>query len=107
MPSTIYIISDMEFDQATTNNTETNFFEIKRKYESSGYIMPQLVFWNVDSKQNNIPVLKDTYGTLLVSGASPVIFKMVLEKTTPLDFMLNTINSPRYKPIEDILNNEK
>lgn len=105
MPKTIYIISDMEFDEATHRNDKTNFEIIKQKYEESGYEMPILVFWNVDSRQNNTPVTQNEKGVVLVSGASPVIFKMAVERKTPYEFMLSVLNSKRYKQIEDILKN--
>ena len=41
MPSTLYIISDMEFDSACEDD-ETNFSVIRKKYEKAGYKMPQL-----------------------------------------------------------------
>lgn len=101
MPNTIYIISDMEFDSASRE--ETNYEVIKKKYSDAGYEMPVLVFWNVDSRQNNVPVIQNENGVILVSGCSPSIFKMVMERKAPYDFMLSVLNSKRYKPIEDAL----
>jgi hypothetical protein len=103
MPKTIYIISDMEFDSCTENST--NFDDIKQKYETAGYKIPQLVFWNVNSKQNNVPVSQNENGVILVSGASPSTFKMVCEKTNPYQFMLKVLNSERYKRIDELLSN--
>ena len=65
--------------------------------------MPLLVFWNVDSRQDNVPVTQNEKGVILVSGASPTIFKMVMQKTTPHEFMLSVLNSERYKPLEKAL----
>lgn len=103
MPKAIYIISDMEFDEATSDNTKTNLDTIKDKYTNAGYEMPILVFWNVDSKQNNVPAKQDEKGVMLVSGASPSTFKMVLERKNPYDFMLSALNSKRYDLIEKAL----
>lgn len=103
MPKTIYIISDMEFDQATRDNQKTNFEIIKQKYKEAKYDIPILVFWNVDSRQNNVPITQNEKGVILVSGASPTIFKMVMERKTPYEFMLSVLNSKRYKCIEDAL----
>lgn len=98
VPSTIYIISDMEFDAAC--ETHTNFEVIKAKYEKAGYEMPTLVFWNVDARSGkNVPVQKNEKNVALVSGFSPSVFKMVLENKTPEEVMLDTINSPRYEQI--------
>ena len=107
MPKTIYIISDMEFDNATSSGyyeeDKTNFEVIKEKYSEAGYEMPTLVFWNVDSRQDNVPVDQNEKGVVLVSGCSPTIFKMAIKKTTPYEFMLEVLNSERYKKIEEVL----
>jgi hypothetical protein len=98
LPSTIYIISDMEFDYCC--DTRTNFELIKEKYDRAGYKMPALVFWNVDARSGkNLPAQKNEQGVALVSGFSPVIFKFVLENKTPEEVMLDTINSERYAKI--------
>lgn len=100
MPETIYIISDMEFDQCTERPTATSFEEVERKYEKAGYKRPNIVFWNVDARSgSNLPVQKHESGVALVSGFSPVIFKMVVENKTPEEVMMDTINSERYAPI--------
>lgn len=98
MPSTLYIISDMEFDSACSRHT--NFEVIKAKYEEAGYTMPTLVFWNVNASGKNLPVQHDEDGVALVSGFSPVVFKMVVENKTPEEVMFDTINSERYAPIK-------
>ena len=97
LPETIYIISDMQFDACCTERT--NFEMIKEKYASSGYKLPNLVFWNVDAKGGNLPVQHRESGVALVSGFSPTIFKMAVENKTPEEVMLETINSERYAPI--------
>lgn len=103
MPETIYIISDMEFDEciedANTNSSVTVFECIDKKYKKYGYKRPNLVFWNVASRNTNIPVRFDEAGTMLVSGASPVSFKIAMERTTPFDYMIKTLSSERYKNI--------
>jgi hypothetical protein len=106
LPNTIYIISDMEFDDATSyydDEKETNFDVIKKKYEQSGYVMPQLVFWNVDSRNNNVPVRENENGVLLVSGSSPIVFSTVMEKCTPIDYMKKVLSSKHYELIESVL----
>jgi hypothetical protein len=104
LPETIYIISDMEFDDACYEE-KTNFEVIKEKYEQAGYKTPNLVFWNVDARSGlNLPVQKNEQGVSMVSGFSPVIFKMVVEKKTPEQVMFDTINSERYSNI--VLNHD-
>mgnify|MGYP003667956653 CR=1 FL=1 len=99
MPNVIYIISDMQFDQACSNNEKSNFAVVKDKYEGAGYKMPKLVFWNVNATANEVPVTKDEINTVLVSGCSPVIFKTVMSGTSPYKVMLSTLNQERYSVV--------
>lgn len=98
LPETIYIISDMEFDQCC--DVRTNFEVIDQKYEASGYKRPNLVFWNVNASGSNLPVAKNENGVAMVSGFSPSAFKLAVENKTPEEVMLDTINSERYSNIK-------
>ena len=98
LPETIYIISDMEFDSCCEHST--NLEVIKRKYKEAGYPIPNIVFWQVNAHSGkNLPAGKSEEGVALVSGFSPVIFKMAIENKTPEQIMLDTINSKRYSNI--------
>ena len=98
MPTTLYIISDMEFNEAAEG--ETNFEAVERKYTLAGYARPSIVFWNVNARGDNTPVLENQDGVTMVSGFSPTVFKMVVEGKTPERLMLDVINSERYASIE-------
>ena len=90
MPTTIYIISDMEFNYCIKG---TNLDGIIKKYNDAGYKLPRLVFWNVNSKQNNVCASKDTQGVMLVSGCSPSVFAVATNpEMTPEGFMNSIIN---------------
>lgn len=96
MPKTIYIVSDMEFDECS-NPTDTVFESIKKLYANTKYNVPTLVFWNVNSHQNNLPVRKDNRGTVLVSGCSPTVFAQVISgDMNPYEYMNNIIHTERY-----------
>lgn len=98
MPSVLYIISDMEFDECVSGQTLHQ--DLKNKYRAAGYELPSVVFWQVNAtKGKNMPVQKDELGVALVSGFSPTIFKMVVENKTPEQVMLDVIMAPRYAPI--------
>ena len=65
-----------------------------------GYHLPQVVFWNVQSRQEQVPVKMNEQGVALVSGCSPRIFNMVMQnELDPYKFMMNIIGSERYAPI--------
>lgn len=104
MPTKIVVISDMQFDEAQTNNGLFNknaITIIKDKYSNAGYIMPQIVFWNVRST-NNVPVEYNQRGVAMISGYSPAIIKSVLcgEIPSPKEIMLKVVNGERYRKIE-------
>ena len=100
IPEKLYIISDMEFDFCTENAEMTNFECAKKKFAKYGYTLPQIVFWNVNSINQQQPVTKNEQGVALVSGTSPQIFSMLSEGILdPYSFMLKTLSSERYERI--------
>jgi hypothetical protein len=101
MPTKVYIVSDMEFDQACRNPSATLFEAIQLAYEDAGYQMPELVFWNVNARNTHAPVRFDTQGTCLVSGCSPTILTSLLSGkiVDAQQVMMDTLNKPRYNSI--------
>ena len=101
MPTRIYVISDMQFDEAV-GNSATNFQAVRNMYDIAGYEFPEIVFWNVRSKTtSDFPVRDTQTGVALLSGYSPSIMKSVLTGTTmtPYSVMRETIDDPRYDRI--------
>ena len=106
LPQNVIIISDMEFNMAvndrwyapgavTSNNIETLLERKAREWAAKGYQMPHLIFWNVDARQNNIPMLGN--GPIsYVSGMSPSIFETIMSGKTGMDLMYEKLDSPRY-----------
>lgn len=109
LPSTILIVSDMQFDVCVNNRNGQHaspylFESLKKRYEINGYKMPKLVFWNVSGKSTPIPVIENECGVALISGYSINNVDMIMSnKTDPYECLLEKINSERYKPIEDAL----
>jgi hypothetical protein len=101
MPTKILILSDMEFNQATGRNNSA-IQMIREEYENSGYQLPSIIFWNIQSRGDNFPVRFDESGTALISGFSPSILKSILggKELSPVLIMTETIESERYKMIE-------
>ena len=102
LPSKIYIISDMEFDYCIEGGNSMTMFEAMRsKFLKEGYKLPDVIFWNVCSHGNNIPVNFSETGAALVSGFSPIIFNMVMgEEISPEYIMNKIILSERYEKIK-------
>lgn len=101
MPERLFIISDMEFDRCVTGGTNQTLFDaMQRMYRRRGYTLPQVVFWNVASRHENIPVSAAKTGAALVSGAAPSTFDLVMHGTlSPEQVMRNAIDNPRYAKV--------
>jgi len=105
LPTHLYIVSDMEFDGAygaTGGGVNERLFQtIGRRYAEAGYKMPFLVFWNVDSRNDQQPMSMDQRGFQMVSGCSPSIFKSLLSNkaVSAYDLMLEVLGADRYNAI--------
>lgn len=110
MPNKILILSDMEFNAATGGGgwrneggkwNPTAQQMIEKMYSDAGYKMPQIVYWNIQSRNGGVPVAFDTQGTALVSGFSPAIMTSLLggDIESPQQIMDKTILSDRYAPV--------
>jgi len=110
MPNKILILSDMEFNEAigergwkitnTWNPTAQQMIE--KMYADAGYKVPQIVYWNIQSRNGGVPVSFDKQGTALVSGFSPAIMTSLLggDIESPQQIMDKTILSDRYASIK-------
>lgn len=109
IPQNLIVISDMEFNYCVSSNAyrsswggggvnDTLFEKMRAKWAVHGYAMPHLVFWNVQARQNNIP-MRDEANVSYVSGMSPVIYEMLLSGKTAQDLMYEKLDSERYAPI--------
>lgn len=104
MPKNIIVISDMEFGQARdysaryqSNNTLME--NIMMKWKVHGYVAPHLIYWNVNARTNNIPMLgRDPIS--FVSGFSPSIFQTIMSGKTGYDLMMECLNKDRYSIIK-------
>lgn len=99
MPTMLLIISDMEFDECANLTAYDN---IKAQYKQAGYVLPKIVFWNVNGRIGNVPASCDQEGVALISGCSPSIMKCFLEgkNITPESIVLETLNNEVYEDIK-------
>ena len=109
----VLIISDMEFDGATTcssydwapvrdrRSMDTVFETIRKEFKAAGYELPGLIFWNVNSRTNAVPLQTNKYGLKLLSGFSQNVIKMAMSnKLDPFEALKETLLSPRYEVIK-------
>ena len=89
LPNKLYIISDMQFDEAAGNynygrRKPMTFMQLMRKrFADAGYEMPALVYWNVRaSKCGMFQETRDGENIAMVSGYSARLFESVIEGTT-------------------------
>lgn len=77
-----------------------NHSAIKERYKAAGYEMPLLVYWNLRSSHDNVPIQKTDRG-LLVSGYSVVILNGLLKGITdPVAMVKSVLDSERYNRIK-------
>ena len=116
MPTRIYIFSDMEFNQCVTfektrsrsrwnwgstvnsiGEVNSDLENIKKEWARAGYEMPQVIFWNLDARQNHIPAIGE--GFSYVSGFSPSMIDCILSGKDGYDLMLDKLMSDRYAAV--------
>lgn len=97
MPETIFVFSDMQFDQAG-GSRKTNFEVLKEKYARAGYTLPKLVFWNLRAENLDFPTTAEEANVALVSGFSPDLLTLFLEdgEITPYKIMRSALDNERY-----------
>ena len=101
LPKQILIISDMEFDQGASYSGNP-IEESQVEYEKYGYKVPKLVFWNVCSRTNTIPVKENELGVYLLSGFSPNVLSMLSTgKLNPLEALFEELDK-KYKEVLEI-----
>ena len=104
----------MEFDACTrsysweegglTKFDKTLFDVIAERFESAGYKIPRLIFWNVCSRTGTIPVMENEMGVALVSGFSPNIADMVMSgELDPYKLLVEKLMSARYDTVRKVV----
>jgi hypothetical protein len=104
IPQTVYIVSDMEFDQAEggyyyRERPKTNFELAREKFTAAGYELPTLVFWNVAARNTNTPATQFDKNVTMISGLSQSTFRYAVQGKSPMESMLDILNGERYAQI--------
>lgn len=114
LPKQVLIISDMEFDSASSPEfwnsrnekwnkfTPTLFETIGKRYKRAGYKVPRLIFWNVCGRTDTIPQVDNEEGICLLSGFSQNAMKIAVnrEKKDPYESLVQVLDGPRYDMVE-------
>jgi hypothetical protein len=117
MPTRLYIFSDMEFDSCVTtgpavrdsywgrngncvkfSEANTLFEATKKKWAQYGYELPDIIFWNLNARQENIPAIGK--GFSYVSGFSMNMIECILSGKDGYDLMMAKLDSDRYSIIQ-------
>lgn len=101
LPDTLVVVSDMEIDRGSYWHSDferaTEMESIRAEWESLGLKMPNLVYWNVNARNN---IVLDSKEATYVSGCSPVIFESILTGKTGWDLCLDKLMSERYNQVK-------
>lgn len=101
MPKSLIVISDMEIDAC--GNKEWTFYEkMYQRFRKNGYQIPNIIFWNVNSRHDIFHADSKRIGVQLCSGQSTTVFKQMLSCVgmTPVEAMEKVINAERYDCIK-------
>lgn len=97
LPEIIFVFSDMQFDRCGGQEWTTNYSSMKQKFESAGFRLPTIVFWNLRANPSDSPISNDSErGVVLLSGYSPDLLKEIMKADlsllTPLTGILQVLN---------------
>ena len=120
MPEVLYIFSDLEFDACMTcepatserwdrgilspwgkgtlvKDTNTFFERLAQEWKAYGYELPRVIFWNLDSRTQNIPALGGRFS--YVSGFSMNMLETIFSGKDGYMLMMMKLDSDRYSVI--------
>lgn len=109
------IFSDMQIDAARGGDIGVLYDVMEKKYAEAGiravgqpYVPPHILFWNLRST-SGFPSLSTQKNVSMLSGFSPVLMNLFCEKgldgllsCTPWSMLVESLNNPRYKRLEDM-----
>ena len=100
MVKSIIVISDMEIDVCISNHWDF-YSHVKAKFESAGYKIPNVVFWNVNSRHDVFHADSNRPGVQICSGQSASTFKTLVNSIgmTPREMVISVISSERYDAV--------
>lgn len=111
----LVILSDMMINQADKNfdsmydMIEKSYADVGRRICGEPYTPPHIIFWNLRST-SGFPNLSKQKNTSMLSGFSPMLLNLFCEKgldclesLTPWSLLKESLDNPRYKMLDDIV----
>lgn len=112
MPSYLLYICDV--DCIKTDIIKSKFASksvlmqtIQSLFESSGYVAPKIIFFNMNSSSTSFPILSNHQNVGMISGYSPQIMKSILNDSQELftckTILQNILYSERYVSLRNLI----
>lgn len=100
MVKSLIVISDMEIN-ACCSSKWTFYDAMEERYRRAGYTIPNVVFWNVNSRHDVFHADATRRGVQLCSGQSAATFKVLMASVgmTPAEMMMSVLGSERYERV--------
>ncbi|KAJ1286102.1 hypothetical protein BS78_03G327600 [Paspalum vaginatum] len=103
----VFVLSDMDFDgwagAGSAAAWDTEYQRISTLFSAEGFVVPEVVFWNVGTSKACMPVVAAQEGAAMVSGYSKNLVRLFLEadgNLTPAAVMADAISGPEYDALE-------
>lgn len=110
IPKSVLVLSDMEFNSPWSiggDADEALFETLNKRYSNAGYILPRLIFWNVNSRTNTIPMTENEAGVILLSGFSKSLMEMVMSsEVDPYKALVAILSKERYSVVDKVFQNK-
>jgi hypothetical protein len=114
LPDYLLVLSDMQFDQASSNSGihifTPHYQHIQTLFKGAGYSKaPKILFWNLNGNTKDYPASKDAEGVEMISGFSGNLLKYFLDgqldkmHPTPYDTMRRQLDDERYDPVRKLV----
>ena len=106
IPDKLVIISDMEIDSYYSPFHDKSFITteldmIRRIWSVNGLKAPDIIYWNVNARNDTILDDPDLEGVSYVSGCTPVLFQQIVSGKSGKELMIDKlVHSGRYANVK-------
>lgn len=90
MPTTLLILSDMQFNEGVDSREDTVFEGYRKKFRAAGYTMPRVIFWNLSgARTTGKQATSRQKNVVMISGFAPASMANALNSAllTPTQVM--------------------